>query len=141
METNRTSAGAIPTQVSGAKAPRERRWTDDEGMGGVFLDGRLSIYGKPSMTADNGDVAVGIDSPWVGELEQDLAVERQALQLAQRQRDDATRWAQYLCYVLSAVYHESGRITQGGILNVVGEATAAGYEPIVEELPSSGGPA
>jgi hypothetical protein len=72
------------------------------------------------------------------QLRADSEVERQALQLAQRQRDHATRWAQYLCHLLEVVYHEPHRITQGGILAAVTAAQAAGFEPIQTEQPGEG---
>jgi hypothetical protein len=37
--------------------------TDGEGHRVVWYEGRLSVYGKPSMTADDGTVAVGVDWP------------------------------------------------------------------------------
>jgi hypothetical protein len=45
-----------------------RCWTDDDGQECVIQGGRLSIYGKPSMTRDDGTVAVGIDAPWIDQL-------------------------------------------------------------------------
>lgn len=48
-----------------------RAWEDDSGARAVIYEGRLSITGKPSMTADDGTVAVGIDLPddWRGAVE------------------------------------------------------------------------
>jgi hypothetical protein len=45
------------------------RWTDDEGAEGVVIDGRLSVYAKPSMTRGDGTVAVGIEVPWLDQLQ------------------------------------------------------------------------
>src|SRR3712207_1563766 len=45
-----------------------REWTDDEGHRAAILEGgviphRLSIWGKPSVSKDDGTVAVGVDLP------------------------------------------------------------------------------
>jgi hypothetical protein len=48
-------------------AVSRREWTDGEGQRVVFseIDGviRISIYGEPSMGADDGHVAIGADMP------------------------------------------------------------------------------
>lgn len=38
-------------------------WTDADGTRAVLRDGRLSLYGTPSMTTKKGQVAIGIDVP------------------------------------------------------------------------------
>lgn len=45
-----------------------RHWTDESGAAGAYYEGRLSIMAQPSMTADDGTVAVGIDAPWINQL-------------------------------------------------------------------------
>lgn len=49
----------------------EHRWKDEEAEG-TFLHGRISIFTKPSMVADDGTVAVGIEAPWITDLEKAL---------------------------------------------------------------------
>lgn len=38
-------------------------WTDADGTRAVLRDGRLSVYGTPSMRREDGVVAIGIDVP------------------------------------------------------------------------------
>lgn len=38
-------------------------WTDAEGTRAVLRDGRLSLYGTPSMRREDGAIAIGIDVP------------------------------------------------------------------------------
>lgn len=38
-------------------------WTDEEDTRAVLRDGRLSVFGKPSMRRDDGVVAIGVDLP------------------------------------------------------------------------------
>ncbi len=47
-------------------------WNDAEGSRGTIFAWagipRIAIEAKPSMTADDGSVLVGIDAPWLGDL-------------------------------------------------------------------------
>jgi len=45
------------------------RWTDDDGQEAVVIDGHLSFYGQASAVRDDGMVAVGIDLPWLANLQ------------------------------------------------------------------------
>jgi hypothetical protein len=41
---------------------RSGEFTDEEGTRVVLLDGRVSVYGKPSMTRSDGVIAIGFDA-------------------------------------------------------------------------------
>ncbi len=62
------------------------------------------------------------------QLRADLAVERQAMVIAQQQRDRATIWAQQLAACLAALVHNDGTITAGGAQRILAEAEQAGFE-------------
>ena len=38
-------------------------YTDDDGQRVAIYEGRLSVYGEPSMRRDDGQVAVGVNLP------------------------------------------------------------------------------
>jgi hypothetical protein len=65
----------------------DKRWSDAEGEG-VYRAGRITIFAKPSMTSDDGTVAVGIEAPWIDKLAEASCADIKALE-ARAERAEA----------------------------------------------------
>jgi hypothetical protein len=64
-----------------------RHWESD-GASATYYEGRLSIIAKPSMTADDGSVAVGIDAPWIDQLARAVGALREIRERMDKEPDD-----------------------------------------------------
>lgn len=52
---------AVAIEAGRSVAFTNREWTDGDGTRAVVYDGRLSLFGQPSMVTADGQVAIGID--------------------------------------------------------------------------------